>query len=413
LKSLIIHNKGLNKKNIDNKDIIKKVKNKIKNIWKTHVIHNWEKYGNYLFYKAQNKINFIKKQRQIVMTSKNGLLESKKTSLFSIETINSFLTEAINKLTENNYFDYNEFLYFYSLGLPSIIRGKIWTSLIGNPCGININLYKAYSNLIAKIDFIQLLQDYEKNNNIDSTLLNIKDDINNDKYTISQILLDIINIKDNFLLKDTKDDINHILSQVYIITRVFFLMRPDIMYNKSLVAFSFIFILVCKDEYASFYNIFNLICSTNLLQYYKKNENYIDIRVKFFDELLENRIPKVSRHFKNLDISTELYLVSWFGNIFSFTLEYHLLRRIFDLYLLHGEYILFQVGLTIIKIQEDELLNCTISDVFRVLGRLPDEYKEDIFLEKMYLNNIYSEYEIWKTNRDLEKQKSKFDFSKL
>ena len=412
LKSLIIHNKGLNKKNIDNKDIIKKVKNKIKNIWKTHVIHNWEKYGNYLFYKAQNKINFIKKQRQIVMTSKNGLLESKKT-LFSIETINSFLTEAINKLTENNYFDYNEFLYFYSLGLPSIIRGKIWTSLIGNPCGININLYKAYSDLIAKIDFIQLLQDYEKNNNIDSTLLNIKDDINNDKYTISQILLDIINIKDNFLLKDTKDDINHILSQVYIITRVFFLMRPDIMYNKSLVAFSFIFILVCKDEYASFYNIFNLICSTNLLQYYKKNENYIDIRVKFFDELLENRIPKVSRHFKNLDISTELYLVSWFGNIFSFTLEYHLLRRIFDLYLLHGEYILFQVGLTIIKIQEDELLNCTISDVFRVLGRLPDEYKEDIFLEKMYLNNIYSEYEIWKTNRDLEKQKSKFDFSKL
>ena len=82
LKSLIIHNKGLNKKNIDNKDIIKKVKNKIKNIWKTHVIHNWEKYGNYLFYKAQNKINFIKKQRQIVMTSKNGLLESKKNFVF-------------------------------------------------------------------------------------------------------------------------------------------------------------------------------------------------------------------------------------------------------------------------------------------------------------------------------------------
>lgn len=411
LKSLIIHHKALNKKNLENKNRIKIVKNKIKNIWRTFVLPNWEKYGNYLFYRAQNKINFSKKQKPIIMTSKNGLLESK--TLFSIVTINNFLNEAIKKLKENNYFDYNEFLYFYSLGLPSRIRGKIWTSLIGNPCGININLYKAYSDLIAKIDFSQLFQDYEKNNNIESTLINIKDDINNDKYTISQILLDIISIKDNFLLKDTKEDKNTIFSQVYTITRVFFLMRPDIMYNKSLVAFSFIFILVCKDEYASFYNIFNLICSTNLLHYYKKNENYIDIRVEFFDELLKNRIPKVSLHFKNLDISSELFLVSWFGNIFSFTLDYHLLKRIFDLYLLHGEYILFQVGLTIIKIQEDELLNCTISDVFRVLGRLPDEYKEDIFLEKMYLNNIYIEYEAWKTNRDLEKQKKKFDFNEL
>ena len=409
LKSLIIHNKTLNKKNVDNSKKIDDVKSKIENVWKKHIIPNWEKYGSYLLYKAQNKINYIKKQRQVVMTSKNGLLESKKT-LFSIETIDNFITEAKKILNENNYFDFNEFLYFYSLGLPSKIRGRIWTSLIGNPCGINIKLYKYYSELIAKIDFGQLLQDYEKNNNIESTLLNIKDDINNDKYTISQILLDIISIKDNFLLKDTKDDMNNILTQVYSITRIFFLMRQDIMYNKSLVAFSFIFILVCKDEYASFYNIFNLICSTNLLQYYKKNEDYIDIRVKFFDDLLNKNMPKVSDHFKNLDISSELFLVSWFGNIFSFTLEYNLLKRIFDLYLLHGEYILFQVGLTIIKIQEDELLNCTISDVFRVLGRLPDEYKEDIFLEKMYLNNIYSEYETWKTNRDLEKQKSKFDF---
>ena len=409
LKSLIIHNKRLNKKNVDNSKKINDVKSKIENVWKKHIIPNWEKYGSYLLYKAQNKINYIKKQRQVVPTSKNGLLESKKT-LFSIETIDNFITEAKKILNENNYFDFNEFLYFYSLGLPSKIRGRIWTSLIGNPCGINIKLYKYYSDLIAKIDFGQLLQDYEKNNNIESTLLNIKDDINNDKYTISQILLDIISIKDNFLLKDTKDDINNILTQVYSITRIFFLMRPDIMYNKSLVAFSFIFILVCKDEYASFYNIFNLICSTNLLQYYKKNEDYIDIRVKFFDDLLNKNMPKVSDHFKNLDISSELFLVSWFGNIFSFTLEYNLLKRIFDLYLLHGEYILFKVGLTIIKIQEDELLNCTISDVFRVLGRLPDEYKEDIFLEKMYLNTIDPEYETWKTNRDLEKQKSKFDF---
>ena len=140
------------------------------------------------------------------------------------------------------------------------------------------------------------------------------------------------------------------------------------------------------------------------MQYFLKNEEYIDSRVKFFDYLLKSKIPKIRLHFKNLDISSELFLVSWFENIFSNTLDYHLLRRIFDLYLLYGESILFQVGLTIIKIQEDELLNFTISDVFKVLGRLPSQYKEEYFMEKLYLMNIYTEYETWKINKDIEKQ---------
>ena len=153
--------------------------------------------------------------------------------------------------------------------------------------------------------------------------------------------------------------------------------------------------------------MFNLICSTNTLQYYLKNEDYIDSRIKFFDNLLSSRIPKISLHFKNLDISSELFLVYWFENIFSFTFDYHLLRRIYDLYLLHGECILFQVALTIIKIQEDELLNFTISDIFKNLKKLPKEYKEENFIELMYLNNIYSDYQLWKTNRDIENQMNK------
>ena len=305
-----------------------------------------------------------------------------------------------------NFFDYNEFLYLFNFGLPSKIRGNIWSILIGNPCGINISLYKSYKKLIKSIDFEKLIKEYEKNKNIDITLSEIKEDINNDKYLISQILLDILNIKDKYLIKYTVSPYK-IISVVYSIARVFFLMRPDIKYNKSLIAFSFIFILVYKDEYKSFCNMFNLICSTNTLQYYLKNEDYIDSRIKFFDNLLSSRIPKISLRFKNLDISSELFLVYWFENIFSFTFDYHLLRRIFDLYLLHGECILFQVALTIIKIQEDELLNFTISDIFKNLKKLPKEYKEENFIELMYLNNIYSDYQLWKTSRDIENQMNK------
>ena len=407
LKSLVIKNKNANPKSKINKDIISKIKYKAKEIWYTLISPYWNIYGNYLHYKVQNKVDYQKQinKKDNNIYTKNGLILEEKPT-FTLDERKRFVYEAEMKIVYDNFFDYNEFLYLFNFGLPSKIRGNIWSILIGNPCGINISLYKSYKKLIKSIDFEKLIKEYEKNKNIDITLSEIKEDINNDKYLISQILLDILNIKDKYLIKYTVSPYK-IISVVYSIARVFFLMRPDIKYNKSLIAFSFIFILVYKDEYKSFCNMFNLICSTNTLQYYLKNEDYIDSRIKFFDNLLSSRIPKISLHFKNLDISSELFLVYWFENIFSFTFDYHLLRRIFDLYLLHGECILFQVALTIIKIQEDELLNFTISDIFKNLKKLPKEYKEENFIELMYLNNIYSDYQLWKTSRDIENQMNK------
>ena len=154
-----------------------------------------------------------------------------------------------------------------------------------------------------------------------------------------------------------------------------------------------VFILIYKDEFQSFKNLFNLICSTNTLQYYIKNEDYIEMRVQFFDYLLENSIPKVREHFKNLDISTDIFLVTWFENIFSFTFDFKLLKKIFDLYLLNGEYTLFQVGLAIIKVQENDLLNLTIGEVFKNLKKFPEKYKEEELLESIYSINFYEEYQ--------------------
>ena len=403
LKSWLIKNKNSNKSN-DDKNKIESIKYKLKEIWYKIIIPNWINYGNYLNYKAHNKINYLnhlmRKENNIY--SKNGLLLEDK-STFSIDDRNRFLTETMNKLKIKIFYDYKEFLYFYTIGIPSRFRGKIWSLLIGNSLGITKKQYITYSKLLSPIDFEKLYKEYEKNKTIEKSLSEINENINNDKFLINQILLDIFNIKDKFIIKYTTNPYK-ILSQVYSITRVFFIIRPDIKYNKSLIAFSFLFILVCKDEFRSFCNIYNLIFTTNTLQYFLKNEEYIDSRVKFFDYLLKSKIPKIRLHFKNLDISSELFLVSWFENIFSNTLDYHLLRRIFDLYLLYGESILFQVGLTIIKIQEDELLNFTISDVFKVLGRLPSQYKEEYFMEKLYLMNIYTEYETWKINKDIEKQ---------
>ena len=401
LKSLVLQvNKIKNKKNVGDDKVgkLKKLINiKVKEIWNKYILPHWNVYGQFLEYKLKNKINDIKKDEN---NSKNSILEEKMK--FSLSVQSKFISSLKKKLSESvyNYLDYNEFLFLYKIGIPDNLRSKIWTLLIGNTCGITLDLYKSFFNLIQNIDFEEII----KNNNLEEYLEKIEEDEEN-KFIINQILTDIIEIKDSFI-SEIKNPYK-ILWKVYRIVRIFFLMRPDISYNKSLINFSFIFILVCEDEFISFRNIFNLICSNNTLQYYLKNENYISIRVQFFDVLLKSEIPKVKEHFKNLDISTELFLVSWFENIFSFTFDFNLLKRIYDLYILNGEYILFLVGLTVIKIQENDLLSLTIGEVFKNLNKLPNKYKEDLFLEKMNSNNIYEQFEKWKTDNEVGNQKIK------
>ncbi len=401
LKSLVIQYKNINISNNSNNNNlrIRKMKYTVKKIWYTKIIPNWDLYGNYLNYRAKNKITYM-----IFLNKKNTIANNKnilEKTTFSLEERELFITEAKNKVIETADFDYNEFLYLYNFGLPNKLREKLWTLLIGNSCGINKQLFDKFKEKIKPFDFEDLIKEYDQNKN---TI--IKDDNNKDKKKVNQKISDILDLKDTFIIKYTISP-NKILSSVYNISQILFLMRPDFKYNKSILSICYLFILVFKDEYLSFCNLYNLICSTCMLQYYHKNERFISSRIKFFDYLLQTKIPKVSTHFKNLDISSELFLVSWFENIFALTLDYNTLRRVFDLFLLNGEYMLFQVAITIIKIQEDELLNFTISDVFKVLRKLPKEFKEDTFMEKLYVNDISLEYDNWKKNQDLENQSNK------
>ena len=88
------------------------------------------------------------------------------------------------------------------------------------------------------------------------------------------------------------------------------------------------------------------------------------------------------------------------------TLNIKILLQIFDIYLINGEYVLFQIWLSILKILEDELKNMTISQILNLLKRLPDKYKKEKFFEVFNnFNSIKSEYVENKRKNELEQQK--------
>lgn len=115
-----------------------------------------------------------------------------------------------------------------------------------------------------------------------------------------------------------------------------------------------------------------------------------------------------------MDISTELYLVDWIEKLFTQTIKYDTLLHIFDLYVINGDYILFQTAITIIKLLEEDILNFTISEIFKKLKRFPTQFTEmDFFKQFKSYNCIKDDYVKWNMNNQLQYQKKALNSSPL
>ena len=63
------------------------------------------------------------------------------------------------------------------------------------------------------------------------------------------------------------------------------------------------------------------------------------------------------KHLTNLDISISLFFYDWIEYLYIKTFPYKYLIRIWDIILVRGEVVLYEVALSIIKIQEKDLIN--------------------------------------------------------
>ena len=403
VKSLLsTYQTGMNKdkERIVGNNLIKSEK-ELQKIWNNGIFHKWTEYGRYLLYKKQNKIEYKKVINGIIRKEKTKSNLINDTFNFNNKKIYLFFNEVKNYLIgegkENNMLDLNEFLFLYKIGIPHHCRSIIWDSLIDNSCGITKDLFDYYSKQINEIDFEEIIRNHD---NIEKLF----DDNYNQK-----IITDIIKIEDFFIndIFDLKKKSSEILSKIYKLIKIFFLMRKDISYNKNIINYAFIFVFVFEDEYLSFKNLFNFICSSNIIKYFTKDESFITKNCDFFKALMKKNCIRIFNHFSYLYINNELFSIFWFENLFTQTLNYKILLRIFDLFLIYGDELLFQIGLAMIKIQEEDLLTYPINEIFKVLKRLPNKFDEEVFFENLDLINIHDDYNNLIITNTLDEQ---FDF---
>ena len=407
LKSLVIQTriKHENKKIENEGNLINEIREIISLIWLENILPNWKNYAKFIIIKCYEKNNYFPSiLTQPERQAKIDLLDEKK--VLNAKTINDFLKEISDRLNknQNNRLEYHEFFCLCYLGFPDLLRKKIWAMCIQNNLGITkkLYLYNRKEIMNEKLDFCKFDEEYKKDSNIQ---------INPD-YNLNKIIIDIIKSKYIFYQEiiDQELEENELMQKVYNITVIFNTIRSDIPYNKGIVSLAYFFLLTGLDEINSFKCISNLICSTNTIKYFISDKETKEKSVEFFKKLLKTHAEKVYDHLNKLEIYPELYFIPCLEKLFTQSLDFEILLHVFDLYIINGEYIMFQTAITIINLFEEDLLNLTISEVFKLLKRIPKKYTELDFFEKFKnYNNIKDEYVAFNKNNVLSLQQKEIN----
>lgn len=349
----------------------------LKDIWINEIIAKWDHYRDYLF----NKKEFINTNS----TTENVTLVKKKR-------IFHFFSHKDQNMTNNEkLFDENKFYDLWTLGLPKDIRMKMWPIIIGNGSFITEELVRLYLDKIESLESINF-EELQSKVLQSSTKLLLFENIE-----LNEITNDIIKTTNypKLLSRLEKDKIDQIefMNNLFKIIRIFTLFRKDITYSKQLVYFSVIFLLNSDNYVQAFKNLVNFVVPTCFGKYLKHDEAFIKIRIDKFQEILTSSLPKLSEHFKKLEISVSFYLISWMKNGFFKTFEYDTLLRLWDIYLLKGEVFLFEIGIAILKMEENDLYSLPIAGILASLKKIPEnKYTEEEFFNILYDIELYNEF---------------------
>nr|CAG8578518.1 12032_t:CDS:10 [Entrophospora candida] len=109
--------------------------------------------------------------------------------------------------------------------------------------------------------------------------------------------------------------------------------------------------------------------------YYTPTLTQIRIDAFVFEQLLAEHDPKLSQHLIDNDIIPLIYMTQWFMTLFTMTLPWASVLRVWDIFYFEGTNLFFRVGLAILDCVRDHILkSCpTSSEILSFILHIPHE----------------------------------------
>jgi Ca2+-binding EF-hand superfamily protein len=117
-------------------------------------------------------------------------------------------------------------------------------------------------------------------------------------------------------------------------------------------------LLIYMSEEQAFFLLF-VLCDRLLPGYYSKDMYGTLLDQKVFEALVEKTMPVLWEHLVKSDVSLSVVSLSWFLSLYINSMPLVFAFRVLDVFFLEGPKVLFQIGLAILRINGEELLDVT------------------------------------------------------
>jgi TBC1 domain family member 14 len=168
-----------------------------------------------------------------------------------------------------------------------------------------------------------------------------------------------------------------------VILEAFTCYRPDIGYVQGMSFVAGVFLLYL-EPYEAFMCLANILSQPFFLVFYRMKADEVVSILGILEALLQDHVPAVARHFKEIHLMPELFAVDWFLTIFSRSFPLHFTCRIWDCFFLEGDVrFLFLVSIGLLSILADDLVKMDFEGCLRLLGKFSKEIDVDKLFQIM------------------------------
>ncbi|KZS20994.1 Growth hormone-regulated TBC protein 1-A [Daphnia magna] len=162
------------------------------------------------------------------------------------------------------------------------------------------------------------------------------------------------------------------LNSLYNILRASARHNTSVGYCQGLNYVAGLLLIATKDEEQSFW-LLTVLIRNILPSYYSSNMQGLITDIAVLGELVRLKSSKLDRLLKDLNLPWPILVTKWFICLFAEVLPVETVLRVWDCMFNEGSKIIFRVALTLIKMNEKELLRCTdfgdMAELFKQITR--------------------------------------------
>lgn len=242
--------------------------------------------------------------------------------------------------------------YLCYIGIPKHLRGRAWSSMLGNSLQINVDLFKICkeraTGVIMELDMKKTLLDIKHRTDDTDVPPPSQDALNLSGHLIAEPERNI-----RLLLVDMPRTFGHHAffqpgaeghRRLKDVLEAYTCYRPDLGYVQGM---SYLAATLCfhMDSFSAFKALAALLGERLLFDMYRleahRTLHYVDV----FDKLLELEIPQLAAHFNAIGMDGKMYMVDWCLTLFTRCLPLEVAYRIWDVYINIGTPFFFQVSM--------------------------------------------------------------------